>query len=400
MKIYLVGGVVRDTLLHRAFRERDWVVVGAKEADLTSKGFKKVGKDFPVFIHPKTKEEYALARTERKTGRGYYGFSCDFGPEVTLEDDLLRRDLTINAMAMDDKGQIIDPFGGQSDIENKILRHVSDAFVEDPVRVLRIARFAARFAHLGFVIHSDTRCLMYEMVRRGELDALVPERIWKEWSLALAEPDPGVFITSLRDCGALMRVIPEMDRLFGVPNTGKYHPEVDTGVHSLMILDAMVKKTEDPVLRFAALTHDLGKGCTAFRDWPSHPDHEEKGAILIDAMSKRLAIPNAYRDLARAAARFHTLIHKVFELSPKEQLDTLYAIGAFRDTPFFLDVLKVCEADGFLFPYPQAAYWQELFQTCAAIRAEHMMAQGHRGKAISDALYEARLQKLGDNLSI
>ncbi len=291
MKTYLVGGAVRDRLLGLTPKERDWVVVGANPEDLLKAGYTQVGKDFPVFLHPKTKEEYALARTERKSGRGYHGFKVHADPAVTLEEDLLRRDLTINAMAEDEQGSLIDPYGGRADLQNKVLRHVSPAFVEDPLRILRVARFAARFQHLGFRLADETRQLLCAMTRNGELNTLVPERVWQEWQRSLREKNPEQFILLLRQCGALGVIIPELDKLFGVPNPPEYHPEIDSGIHTLMVLQAASQLSDDPCVRFAALVHDLGKAQTAMHEWPKHHGHDQGGLPTIRQLCKRLRIP-------------------------------------------------------------------------------------------------------------
>jgi len=345
MKIYLVGGAVRDQLLGYPVNECDWVVVGATPDALLQQGYRQVGRDFPVFLHPESGEEYALARTERKLAPGYYGFTCDFNPNVTLADDLSRRDLTINAMAMDDKGQLIDPYGGLNDLQAKILRHVSPAFVEDPVRVLRVARFAARYHHLGFKLADETRVLMYTMVKRGELAHLVPERVWQEWQRSLLERNPEQFIGTLRACAALRVVLPELDALFGVPNTRHYHPEVDSGVHTLMVLGASVQLSDDAMIRFAALVHDLGKACTPMGEWPSHHGHETRGLVVIDNLCQRLRIPADYRKFALMASRYHLIIHRLFELRANTIVDTFEHTDAFRRPELFEKLLIVCDAD-------------------------------------------------------
>lgn len=395
MKVYLVGGAVRNQLLGLPVTEKDWVVVGATPAQMLAQNFKQVGRDFPVFLHPKTKEEYALARMERKSGSGYYGFECDYNPTVSLEDDLSRRDLTINAIAMDDNGQLIDPYLGQKDLKNKILRHVSDAFVEDPVRVLRVARFAARFHHLGFTVANETLALMYQMVQAGELSHLVPERVWQEWQISLQEANPEQFISVLRNCGALKIVIPELDRLFGVPNPQNHHPEIDTGIHSLMVLQAAVAITREPTARFAALVHDLGKGLTPISNWPSHHGHEEGGVPIIDHMCSRLHIPNEYRYLAVLVARFHLQIHKIMELKANTIVSLLEQMDAFRKPESFQNLLTACQADaqgrGFVVAYPQAQKWSYILSECAKITAKEFIAQGYEGKAIKEQMHNSRV---------
>ncbi|WP_295401771.1 multifunctional CCA addition/repair protein, partial [uncultured Thiocystis sp.] len=330
LNTYLVGGAVRDRLLGRAVTERDFVVIGATVDDLLQRGFQQVGKDFPVFLHPETKDEYALARTERKTAPGYHGFAVHADPDVTLEQDLLRRDLTINALAQPESGEIVDPYGGLADLEARLLRHVSPAFVEDPVRILRVARFAARFADLGFRVADETRELMRAMVDAGEVDALVPERVWQELARALGEDRPSRFFEVLRDCGALARLLPELDRLWGVPQPIQWHPEIDTGVHVMLVLDMAARLSADLEVRFAALCHDLGKGTTPPDILPSHKGHEGRGAALVDVLCDRFKIPNRCRELARITARDHGLVHKVDELRAGTILDLLEGADAIR----------------------------------------------------------------------
>jgi len=345
MQIYLVGGAVRDELLERPVYERDYVVVGATPEDLLSLGFQQVGKDFPVFLHPETKDEYALARTERKTAPGYHGFVVHAEPDVTLEEDLQRRDLTINALAWDRDGNLIDFHGGLADLEGRILRHVSPAFAEDPVRILRLARFAARFADLGFSVAAETMDLMRSMVSAGEVDALVAERVWQELAKALGETRPSVFFDVLRECGALVRLFPEVDRLYGVPQPAKWHPEIDTGVHTMMVLDMAARLSPDPEVRFAALTHDLGKGTTSADILPSHHGHGERSVDLVDALCDRFRIPNRFRGLARITARFHGDVHKVAELRPATIVDMFDRADLFRRPGRFEQMLVACEAD-------------------------------------------------------
>jgi len=345
MKVFLVGGAVRDRLLGRPVSERDYVVVGATPQDLLDLGYRQVGRDFPVFLHPTSHDEYALARTERKVGPGYHGFVVHAAPDVTLEQDLARRDLTINALAQDADGSLIDPFGGTRDLERRILRHVSPAFAEDPVRILRVARFAARFAHLGFRVAEETRVVMQQMVNGGEVDALVPERVWQELAKALAEADPSVFFTTLRACGALARLLPEVDRLFGVPQPVRWHPEVDCGVHTMMVVDRAARLSQDIAVRFAALTHDLGKGTTPAEILPSHRGHEGRGVTLIEGLCERLRIPNRVRDLARLTARYHGLVHKVAELRAATVQQLFEGADAFRRPERFDQLLLACEAD-------------------------------------------------------
>lgn len=395
MKVYLVGGAVRDQLLNIPVKERDWVVVGATPEQLLQKNFRQVGKDFPVFLHPQSNEEYALARTERKSAPGYYGFACDFSNSVTLEEDLARRDLTINAMAMDEKGQLIDPYHGQEDLEKKILRHVSPAFVEDPVRVLRVARFAARFYHLGFRLADETRSLMYAMVRQGELAHLVAERVWQEWQRSLEEANPEQFIITLRSCDALRVILPEFQALFGVPNPYRYHHEVDSGVHTLMVLQAAVALTEDPIIRFAALVHDLGKAVSPMHNWPSHHGHEEGGVPIIEALCTRLRIPNEYRTLAVMTARFHLNIHRLSELRADTVVKILEQSDAFRRPQLFYNMLIACQADaegcGREVDYRQRNLWSYILAECAKVNAQTIIAQGYTGEAIKQALHQHRV---------
>lgn len=374
MEVYLVGGAVRDEQLGLPVEERDWCVVGATPDDLLSLGYKPVGSDFPVFLHPQTNEEYALARTERKTGPGYHGFAFHASPEVTIEEDLKRRDLTINAMAKDADGTLIDPWHGQQDIESRTLRHVSDAFAEDPLRILRVAKFAARFQAIGFRIAEETMQLMKSMVENGEADALVPERVWKETAAAMAGPDPQVYFQVLRDCGALGSVFPEIDALFGVPQPEKWHPEIDCGIHALMVLEQAARLSGDPEIRFAALVHDLGKAATPQEILPKHTGHEARSVELVNSMSRRLQVPGSFRELAVLAAEFHAHTHRAFELRPSTLLKVLNRVDVFRRPERFEKFLLVCEADsrgrsGFENrPYPQAAYIRAVAQ--AALDAD------------------------------
>ena len=345
MKAYLVGGAVRDALLGYPSSENDWVVVGATPADLLAQGFQQVGKDFPVFLHPDTRDEYALARTERKRGHGYTGFAVHCDPAVTLEQDLLRRDLTINAMARSPEGDIIDPYGGQRDLAARVLRHVSDAFVEDPLRVLRTARFAARYAHLGFGVAPETLALMAEIVDQDELAHLPAERIWLEMERALGERDPQVFVQVLRDCGALARLLPELEALFGVPQTETYHPEIDTGVHTLMALQQAALLTPATDVRFALLLHDLGKGTTPRAEWPRHIAHEHRGLKLVERVCQRLKAPGQHRELALKVCEYHTLCHRALALRGKTLLKLLNATDALRRPERFEAFLLACEAD-------------------------------------------------------
>jgi tRNA nucleotidyltransferase (CCA-adding enzyme) len=394
MRRFKVGGAVRDRLLGRPVTDVDWVVVGARAAELERLGYQRVGRDFPVFLHPHTREEHALARTERKTGRGYRGFTVETSPSVTLEEDLARRDVTINAMAEDESGQIVDPFGGRRDLEAKILRHVSPAFVEDPLRVLRVARFAAR---LAFTVAPETLALMREIADSGELDALAPERIWSEIERALGEPHPWLFFEVLRGCGALAVLLPELERLFGVPQRSDYHPEIDTGVHTRMVLEQAVALGGDPRVRFAALMHDLGKGETPPAQWPSHKGHEARSAALIDGLCDRFRAPAEYRELALLVARYHGQCHRVDELRAGTVLDLLLAADAFRRPERFERFLLACEADarGRLGletrPYPQAAALRRAREAAVAIDARGWAQDGLSGEQIAARLREARI---------
>lgn len=401
MQIYLVGGAVRDELLGLPARERDWVVVGARPEELLARGFKPVGKDFPVFLHPQTSEEYALARTERKTGPGYRGFQTLFSPDVTLEQDLERRDLTINAIARDpDGGALLDPFNGQRDLRERTLRHVSPAFVEDPVRVLRVARFAARFAPLGFKVAAETLDLMREIAARGELDALVSERVWQETQRALEMPAPARFFEVLREANALPSIFPELHALFGVPQPERWHPEIDTGVHTLMVLEQAARLSEDPVVRFAALTHDLGKGTTPPSKWPSHVAHEQRGVALVEGLCDRLRIPNAYRELAVLASRYHLDAHRVAELRDSTLLELLERLDAFRRGPRFEQWVLACEADARgrrgleNREYPQADYLRRARDAAAKVTLDPAEREGLDGQKIAEKLRKARLAAL------
>jgi tRNA nucleotidyltransferase (CCA-adding enzyme) len=400
MKVYLVGGAVRDKLLNYPFHEKDWVVVGATPAQLLDEGYNQVGKDFPVFLHPETKEEYALARIERKQGHGYTGFAVDCDPGVTLEQDLGRRDLTINAIARDLDGTIIDPYGGQRDIEARLLRHVSDAFTEDPLRVLRTARFAARYHHLGFTVAPETAELMSNIVKQGELAHLPAERIWVEMERALGERNPQVFVTVLRDCGALAALIPELEALFGVPQTAEHHPEIDTGVHTLMSLQQATLLSDGTDVRLAILLHDLGKGTTPEAEWPRHIAHEHRGLKLIKAVCLRLKVPNQHRDLALKVCEFHTHCHRALELRGKTILKVLNATDALRRPDRFEAFLLTCEADarGRLGledrDYPQADYLRGALELVSSVSAAQFAEQGVSGKALGEAITAERIKRL------
>ncbi len=373
MKVYAVGGAVRDRLLGLPVSDRDWVVVGATPDALRAAGYVPVGRDFPVFLHPQTHEEYALARTERKTAPGYAGFVFHAAPDVTLEQDLARRDLTINAMAETADGAVIDPYGGQQDLAAGILRHVSPAFAEDPVRILRVARFAARFA--AFSVAPETQALMRQMVAAGEVDALVPERVWQELSRGLMEATPSRMFGVLRDCGALARLLPELDRLWGVPQRADYHPEIDTGVHVMLVIDLAARLQAPLPARFAALTHDLGKGLTPADVLPRHIGHEQRSVDLLPPLCERLRVPAECRDIARLAARYHGDMHKLADLRAETRLKILEACDALRRPERFALVLLACEADhrGRLGradePYAPADGWRAALATAAAVDA-------------------------------
>ncbi len=403
MKTYLVGGAVRDRLLGIAVKDRDYVVVGATPDDLLRAGYKPVGKDFPVFLHPQTHEEYALARTERKTGRGYHAFAFDTDPSVTLEDDLRRRDLTINAIAEDEYGALIDPFGGARDLEAKRLRHVSPAFAEDPVRVLRVARFAARYADRGFRVAAETTALMRGMVADGEVDHLVPERVWAETQKALTETTPSAFVRTLRDCGALRVLFPEIDALYGVPQRAEFHPEIDSGIHTEMVVDMAARLAPgDALIGWCALVHDLGKALTPKDVLPRHIGHEHRGLAPVAALNARLKVPAEYAALAQLACKLHLLAHTAFELKPATVLGVFEQLDAFRRPDRIEPFLIACEADkrGRLglseAAYPQADYLRRAFAAAAAIGAKEFVDRGLRGPAIGEAIREARVAAIAE----
>ncbi len=399
MDIYLVGGAVRDALLNRPVTEKDWVVVNATPQQLLDQGYQQVGKDFPVFLHPETKEEYALARTERKSGAGYHGFDCYFAPDVTLEQDLQRRDLTINAMAQDDNGTLIDPYNGLDDLKQKKLRHVSDAFIEDPLRVLRVARFAARYHHLGFTVADETLALMTQLSQSGELNALTPERIWKETERALQEASPEIYFTLLQQTGALKCFFPELDCLWGVPNPPEWHPEIDSGIHTMMVLQQAALLSDDLSVRFAALCHDLGKGVTPKQEWPSHRGHEKTGVKIIQQVCRRLKVPNQLNKLACLTSEFHLHSHKAFELKPSTLIKLLEKTSAYRQPQLFENFLLACEADfrgrtGFeQRPYPQRVYLQQLLAETNNIDTQAIIAEGYTGKEIGERVHQLRVNK-------
>jgi tRNA nucleotidyltransferase (CCA-adding enzyme) len=397
MEICLVGGAVRDELLGRPVKERDWVVVGATTEDLEARGYRAVGRDFPVFLHPETNEEHALARLERKVAPGYRGFTTDFAPSVTLEQDLARRDLTINAMARRADGTLVDPYGGRADLAARVLRHVSPAFVEDPVRILRVARFAARFAPLGFRIAPETLALMRSMVDAGEVDALVAERVWRELERALDEPAPRAALETLRACGALRVVLPEVDALFGVPQRAEWHPEIDTGEHLLLTLDVAAARAAPSIVRYALLAHDLGKALTPRDEWPRHHGHETRGLTAIESLSDRLRVPQEHRELALLAGRFHTHVHRGLELRASTLLEFFEAADAFRRPARFDALLETCECDarGRLGletrPYPQRARVAAAHTAALGVTLDAAERTGLAGPAIGARLRLKRL---------
>ena len=396
MQVYLVGGAVRDEQLGLPVTERDWCVVGTTPEEMRALGYRQVGKEFPVFLHPETSEEYALARTERKTAAGYHGFEFNTAPDVTIEDDLGRRDLTINAIARDLDGKIVDPYNGVEDIENRVLRHVSAAFTEDPVRVLRVARFAARFKTLGFTIAPETMRLMRSMVDGGEVDALVQDRVWKETERALLGNEGRIYFEVLRECGALRAVFPEIDALFGIPQPEKWHPEIDTGVHVMMVLEQAERLSPDLEVRFAALVHDLGKATTAKHKLPSHPGHEKRGIKLIRNLSKRMPVPRACRDLGILVAEYHTHCHRAFDLRAATILRVLESVDAFRRPDRFEQLLIACEADARgrkgleERDYPQADLFRGAFSAARTVDAA-AIASSHEGDEIAKIIRQERL---------
>ena len=406
MQTYLVGGAVRDRLLGLPVTDRDWVVVGATPKELIDAGYLPVGRDFPVFLHPRTKEEVALARTERKTAPGYHGFAFHAAPDVTLEQDLSRRDLTINAMAQDAAGHLIDPFGGQRDLAARVLRHATAAFAEDPVRILRLARFAARFA--DFTVAEETLDLARRMVADGDVDALVAERVWQELSRGLMEQRPARMFDVLRACGALVRLLPEVDRLWGVPQRADYHPEVDTGVHLMLVLDTAARLEAPLAVRFACLCHDLGKGATPAEEWPRHVGHEQRSVRLTHALCERWRVPTACRELAVVVAREHGNVHRSGEFGAAALVRLLERCDAIRKPTRFDEILFACECDargrlGFEdAAYPQRArllHVLSLAQACdAAAVAEAALARGLSGPAVGAAVQQARIAAVADGL--
>ncbi len=400
MQIYKVGGAVRDRLLGQPVTDTDWVVVGASADEMLVKGYRPVGTDFPVFLHPLTGEEYALARTERKSGVGYGGFVFHASPDVTLEQDLIRRDLTINAMAEDKDGNLTDPYGGQHDIEARVLRHVSPAFAEDPLRVLRVARFAARYASLGFSIAPETMGLMRQLSESGELKALTPERSWKEISRALMEDQPQVFIQVLHDCGALKELIPEIEALFGVPQPAAHHPEIDTGKHVLSVLRQAALHEQPLSVRWACLLHDLGKGLTPESEWPRHIAHEHRGLRLIKAVNERFRVPKECQELALLVGQYHTHGHRALELKPSTLLELLHSFDVYRRPQRFEEFIVACEMDargrdGFEERnYPQADYLRGAAQAARTVAVQPLVEKGLKGQDLGNALKDERLDAL------
>ncbi|QYJ85346.1 multifunctional CCA addition/repair protein [Shewanella mesophila] len=400
MKIYLVGGAVRDQLLQIPIKDRDYMVVGATQQQMLDLGYNQVGKDFPVFLHPKTQQEYALARTERKTAAGYNGFSCNAAPDVTIEEDLLRRDLTINAIAQDEDGTLVDPYGGQQDIENRLLRHVSDAFTEDPLRVLRVARFAARFHHLGFSVAPETLTLMQQIAQSGELEALTPERVFLELDKALTTQSPQIFFEVLRQTQSLAILFPEIDALFGIPQPEKWHPEIDTGIHTLMVLEQAAMLSPDRAIRFAALVHDLGKALSPKEHWPKHHGHGQKGLAPIRALCERIRVPNEYRDLALLVSDQHQNIHQAFELKPQTIIKIFDKADLWRKPQRLAQLLIACEADikgrtGFEQKnYPQAQYLKDCFDAAVSVAIKPIIDAGFKGADIKAELQRQRIEIL------
>ncbi|MDM8190173.1 multifunctional CCA addition/repair protein [Pseudomonas koreensis] len=400
MQVYKVGGAVRDRLLGLPVTDVDRVVVGATTEGMLAQGFRPVGADFPVFLHPKTGEEYALARTERKSGRGYGGFTFYASPEVTLEEDLIRRDLTINAMAEDDQLNLTDPYHGQRDLEARILRHVSPAFAEDPLRVLRVARFAARYAGLGFTVADETMDLMRQLSESGELQALTAERSWKEISRALMEDHPQVFIQVLRDCGALKVLMPEVDALFGVPQPETHHPEIDTGLHTLSVLEQSALHKQPLTVRWACLLHDLGKGLTPEEEWPRHIAHEHTGLKLIKAVNERFKVPKDCQELALLVGQYHTHGHRALELKASTLLELLQSFDIYRRPQRFEEFIVACEMDARgrkgleQRSYPQADYLRGAAQAARAVAVQPLLEQGFKGPELGEALKRERLKAL------
>jgi len=399
MNIYLVGGAVRDALLGRPITERDYVVVGSTPEQMVEQGFKPVGSDFPVFLHPKTHEEYALARTERKSGTGYGGFTFYTSPDLTLEEDLIRRDLTVNAMAQAEDGTLFDPFNGQADLSARVLRHVSPAFAEDPLRVLRVARFAARYAPLGFTVAPETMAFMQQLADSGELSSLTPERIWKETERALGEDRAEVYFQVLRDCGALKVLIPEVDAMFGVPQRPQHHPEIDTGIHTMMALQRACEYGFSTQVRFATLLHDLGKALTPEDEWPRHVQHEERGLSPVREVCNRLKVPSSFRDLAEIVCREHLMCHRVLDLRPGTVWRLLQRIDVLRKPERVEEYIQscLCDARGRLGmetrDYPQADYLRVAMIAVRKVRAADL-PRNLKGLSIGEALVAARIEAI------
>lgn len=400
VQIYLVGGAVRDKLLNYPVKDNDYLVTGATIEQMLDLGYQQVGKSFPVFLHPTNKQEYALARTEKKQGSGYTGFTCEFTPDITLEQDLQRRDLTINAMAMSEDGTIHDPYNGRVDLNNKLLRHVSEAFVEDPLRVLRVARFAARYHHLGFSVAPETLALMKQIVSNGEVNALVPERVWQETESALNEQDPQVYFEVLRECGALKVIMPELDILWGVPNPPKWHPEIDTGIHTMLVVKQAQLLSNDLAVRFACLCHDFGKGLTKPEDYPRHHGHEKSGIVPIKAFCERLRVPNEPRDLAILLSEFHTHTHRAYELKPETLIKLFDRLDAWRKPIRFEQFLTCCTADmrgrtGFEnAEYKQTDYLRSMFEVANSVAIKDVIAAGFKGPEIKEEVRQRRIEAI------
>ena len=400
MQIYKVGGAVRDRLLGKPVTDIDWVVVGATAEEMLAKGFRPVGADFPVFLHPQSGEEYALARTERKSGRGYGGFTFYASPDVTLEQDLIRRDLTINAMAEDEQQNLTDPYHGQRDLQARLLRHVSPSFAEDPLRVLRVARFAARYAGLGFTVAAETLALMHQLSGSGELEALTAERSWKEISRALMEDQPQVFIEVLRQCGALKVLMPEVEALFGVPQPQAHHPEIDTGVHTLSVLEQAALQRQPLTVRWACLLHDVGKGLTPQDQWPRHIAHEGKGLKLIKAVNERFKVPKDCQELALLVGQYHTHGHRALELKASTLLELLQSFDVYRRPQRFEEFIAACEMDARgrkgleQRPYPQADYLRGAATAARAVAVQPLLEQGFKGPELGEAIKRERLKAL------
>ncbi len=406
MEIYLVGGAVRDSFLDIEIKDKDWVVVGSTPQEMNSLGYQPIGQDFPIFLHPKTKEEYALARTERKNGQGYKGFTCYAESDVTLEQDLMRRDLTINAIAQSKDGELIDPYHGQQDIKLRVLRHVSDAFIEDPLRVLRVARFAARFHYLGFTVAQETMALMRALVDSGELAHLTPERVWQEWQKSLSSQHPEIFLSILRECGALAVVLPEVDALFGVPQPEKWHPEIDTGIHTLMVAQQAALLSQNLATRFAAQVHDLGKGVTPKSEWPSHKMHCHTGIKIIKQLCHRVRVPNDYKDLALLVCEHHSNVHRAFELRAQTYIKIFDKMDVWRKPERLEPILQCCQADhaGRLGlesePYPQRQRFETAFQIAKNVDVKEVVAAGFKGADIKEELTKRRIEAVKNKLNI